>query len=189
MLSRTHRSITSGTLSAIPQLHRTSLCPASVIHQFQPNPSLILVSSSSPRSCRPTYSLRRNFHSTHSAHKGITPHSSDPTPPNPQPSNGATGAIHDPSPLTDSQYHEHSEHYLNILMAELERVQEEGSEVEAEYSVCSHQSSAEIQPNNPIIPSLSVTVDAPHFTTSKLIIVHYRLAYSALSLLGLGLTC
>jgi frataxin len=105
-----------------------------VINQFQPKPSLILVSSSSPQSCRPAYSLRRNFHSTHKAHKGITPHSSDPTPPNPQPSNGATGAIHDPSPLTDSQYHEHSEHYLNILMAELERVQEEGSEVEAEYS-------------------------------------------------------
>lgn len=142
MLSRTHRSISSGALSAIPQLHRTSFCPASVINQFQPKPSLILVSSSSPQSCRPAYSLRRNFHSTHKAHKGITPHSSDPTPPNPQPSNGATGAIHDPSPLMDSQYHEHSEHYLNILMAELERVQEEGSEVEAEYSVCSHQSTS-----------------------------------------------
>jgi frataxin len=139
MLSRTHRSITSGALPAIPHLYRTPFCPASQIYQFQPKPSLILGSPLSPQSSRPTYSLQRNFHSTRSARKGITPHSSDPAPPNPQSSNGAIHAT-DPSPLTDPQYHEHSEHYLNVLMAELERVQEGGSEVEAEYSVCSHKS-------------------------------------------------
>lgn len=173
MLSRTHRSITSGALPAIPHLYRTPFCPTSQIYQFQPKPSLILGSPLSPQSSRPTYSLQRNFHSTRLARKGITPHSSDPAPPNPQSSNGAIHAT-DPSPLTDPQYHEHSEHYLNILMAELERVQEAGSEVEAEYSVCSHkapgqQSSAEIQSSNPFILSLSVTTDVPHFTTSKLI--------------------
>lgn len=31
---------------------------------------------------------------------------------------------------------EYSEHYFNVLLGELEKSQEEGSDVEAEYSVC-----------------------------------------------------
>jgi hypothetical protein len=38
--------------------------------------------------------------------------------------------------LTAEEYYEYSEHYFNVLLAELEKSQEEGSDVEAEYSVC-----------------------------------------------------
>ncbi|EED24459.1 mitochondrial chaperone Frataxin, putative [Talaromyces stipitatus ATCC 10500] len=81
---------------------------------------------------------RRNFLSTPAIRKGITPDSSDPIAPNPQSNNAATAAgsdhVVEATPLSDRDYHEVSEHYLNVLLGELERVQEEGSEIEAEYS-------------------------------------------------------
>jgi frataxin len=81
--------------------------------------------------------FRRSFHTTSAVRKGITPESSDPAPPNPQSSHTAGGAVYvsEPSPLTDTEYYEFSEHYFNVLLGELERVQEEGSDLEAEYSV------------------------------------------------------
>lgn len=86
-------------------------------------------------------SQRRTFLSTPAIHKGITPESSDPKAPNPQSNNAAAaaGAAHviEATPLSDKNYHEVSEHYLNVLLGELERSQEDGSEIEAEYSVCS----------------------------------------------------
>lgn len=41
----------------------------------------------------------------------------------------------DPSPLSDSEYHEYAEHFFEELLTELERIQEEGSDIESEYSV------------------------------------------------------
>lgn len=83
---------------------------------------------------------RRTFLSTPTIRKGITPGSPDPTAPNPQSNNAAVaaGATHvtEATPLSDKDYHEVSEHYLNVLLGEVERVQEDGSEIEAEYSVC-----------------------------------------------------
>lgn len=82
---------------------------------------------------------RSFFHTTPAIHKGITPESADPKAPNPQPNNtaAAAGAAHviEATQLSDQHYHEVSEIYLNELLAEVERVQEEGSEMEAEYSV------------------------------------------------------
>lgn len=40
----------------------------------------------------------------------------------------------DPSPLSDSEYHEYAEHFFEELLTELERIQEEGSDIESEYS-------------------------------------------------------
>jgi frataxin len=79
----------------------------------------------------------RSFHPTPASRKGIQPDSSDPEPSKPQAPNVAGAAVHvtDPTPLTDEQYHEYSEHYLNVLLGELEQMQEDGSDVEAEYSV------------------------------------------------------
>ncbi|QKX55655.1 uncharacterized protein TRUGW13939_02752 [Talaromyces rugulosus] len=81
---------------------------------------------------------QRSFHTTPAIHKGITPESADPQAPNPQPNNAAAaaGASHviEATPLSDQNYHEVSEIYLDELLAEVERVQEEGSDVEAEYS-------------------------------------------------------
>lgn len=38
--------------------------------------------------------------------------------------------------MSPEEYYEFSEHYFNVLLGELEKAQEEGSDVEAEYSVC-----------------------------------------------------
>ena len=78
----------------------------------------------------------RTFCSSQVFRKGLSPHSAEPPPPNPEPHVvSRTGQVLEATNLTDGEYHNVSEHYLNILMAELERVQEEGSEIEAEYSV------------------------------------------------------
>ncbi|KAA8648775.1 hypothetical protein EYZ11_004905 [Aspergillus tanneri] len=80
--------------------------------------------------------IHRGFHETSPIRKGLYPDSSDPPAPSPQSNNVAGAAAHvtEPSPLTDAQYHEYAEHYLNVLQTELENAQEEGSDMEAEYS-------------------------------------------------------
>ncbi|KAJ5230510.1 hypothetical protein N7489_011218 [Penicillium chrysogenum] len=59
-----------------------------------------------------------------------------PPAPNPQSGSVAGAATHitEPSPLTPEEYYEYSEHYFNVLQSELEKAQEEGSDIEAEYS-------------------------------------------------------
>lgn len=86
--------------------------------------------------CQPR-SFRQGFHSSPAVRKGIYPESPDPPSPKSQPVAGAATHITDPTPLTDQQYYEYSEHFLNVLMGEVEKTAEEGSELEAEYSVCS----------------------------------------------------
>ncbi|CDM36481.1 hypothetical protein DTO013E5_6906 [Penicillium roqueforti] len=77
----------------------------------------------------------RSFQSSLANRKGIHPESANPPAPNPQPGvAGAASHITEPSPLTPEEYYEYSEHYFNVLQSELERLQEEGSDVEAEYS-------------------------------------------------------
>ena len=82
----------------------------------------------------------RSFHSATARAKGLQPDSEDPRPPNTQSSSVAGAAAHvtEPSPLTEEEYRDYSEHYFNVLIAELEKAQEEGSDVEAEYSVSSY---------------------------------------------------
>ncbi|RAL09738.1 frataxin family protein [Aspergillus homomorphus CBS 101889] len=93
-----------------------------------------LPSQSTPST--PRSSLLRSFHSSPATRKGIFPDSADPAAPNPQSHNVAGAAAHvsEPSPLTDGQYHDYAEHYLNTVVEEVENRQEEGSEIEAEYS-------------------------------------------------------
>ncbi|KAJ5762450.1 uncharacterized protein N7511_005832 [Penicillium nucicola] len=78
----------------------------------------------------------RSFQSSPAIFKGIHPESQDPPAPNPQsaPIAGAAAHVTEPSPLSAEEYYEYSEHYFNVLLAELEKTQEEGSDVEAEYS-------------------------------------------------------
>ena len=87
---------------------------------------------------RPSVSqFTRSFQSSPAIRKGIHPESANPPAPNPQsaPVAGGAGHITEPSPLTPEEYYEYSEHYFNVLLAQLETAQEEGSDVEAEYSV------------------------------------------------------
>ncbi|KAJ5169377.1 Frataxin [Penicillium coprophilum] len=93
-----------------------------------------------PRACaiRPSSASQftRSFQSSPVIRKGIHPESADPPAPNPQPGSVAGAATHvtEPSPLTPEEYYEYSEHYFNVLQSHLEKAQEEGSDVEAEYS-------------------------------------------------------
>lgn len=79
----------------------------------------------------------RGFHSTPAICKGIQPDSSDPHPPHPQSSNpgGAPSHVSEPSPLSKQRYHEYAEHYLNVVLTEIEDLPEDGPEMEAEYHV------------------------------------------------------
>ncbi|RHZ50066.1 frataxin family protein [Aspergillus thermomutatus] len=127
MLSRISRSALS---SATRSSFRVSRIPATAPAAIHLQPRSNSVSSSSQAS-------RRGFQSTSCIRKGIFPDSSDPPAPNPQSNNlaGASTHVTEPSPLTDSQYHEYAEHYLNVIQNEVEKAQEEGSDIEAEYSV------------------------------------------------------
>lgn len=80
---------------------------------------------------------QRSFCSSPASFKGITPGSSDPAPPNPEPNYIGVKQVTEASYISEPEYRDRSEEYINALMAEIERTQEEqGSEVEAEYSVC-----------------------------------------------------
>ncbi|EAU35815.1 hypothetical protein ATEG_04013 [Aspergillus terreus NIH2624] len=115
---------------ALPSALRPSLrvgrisAPAAIHHQQPTCPARL------PRASQ------RGFSITSSVRKGIFPDSSDPPAPHPQSHNVAGAATHvtEPSPLTDQEYHEYAEHYLNVLQTEVERAQEDGSDMEAEYS-------------------------------------------------------
>ena len=121
MLSRFPRALPA----AIRPTLRVGRISTPVASHFQPQANL------------PPRSSRRGFRCTPAARKGIFPDSSDPPAPNPQSNNvaGAAGHVTEPSPLTDGEYHEYAEHYLNVLQSEIEKVQEEGADIEAEYSV------------------------------------------------------
>ncbi|KAJ5101639.1 hypothetical protein NUU61_003861 [Penicillium alfredii] len=90
-----------------------------------PAASALLPRSRTVRSSLPP---ARSFHASPATAKGITPGSEDPPAPNPQsaPVAGAATHVTEPSPLTPEQYYEYSEHYFNVLLGELEKVQEEG---------------------------------------------------------------
>lgn len=91
------------------------------------------------RAIRPTVFRsipQRSFCSSPASFKGITPGSSDPAPPNPEPNYIGVKQVTEASYISEPEYRDRSEEYINALMAEIERTQEEqGSEVEAEYSV------------------------------------------------------
>ncbi|KAL2215924.1 Frataxin-like domain-containing protein [Thermoascus aurantiacus ATCC 26904] len=123
MLSRTPRAVLSSSALRLGRL-QVAATPAAL--QFQSRQSLVFSSSQ----CRSREIPRRSFHATPSANL------SDPNPPKPQSQNIAGGATHvtEPTPLTNQQYHEYADYYLNYLLSELEKAQEEGSDIEAEYS-------------------------------------------------------
>ncbi|KAJ5720778.1 Frataxin [Penicillium malachiteum] len=80
--------------------------------------------------------LSRSFYASATRAKGLQPDTEDPRPPtNATSVAGAASHVTEPSPLTTEEYHDYSEHYFNVLIAELEKMQEEqGSDIEAEYS-------------------------------------------------------
>ncbi|KAJ5273386.1 Frataxin [Penicillium angulare] len=77
---------------------------------------------------------RRSLHASAARAKGLQPDSEDPNPPKTQPHAGGAAHVTEPSDLTPEEYYDYSEHYFNVLIQELEKTQEEGSDIEAEYS-------------------------------------------------------
>ncbi|KUI67547.1 hypothetical protein VM1G_03611 [Cytospora mali] len=78
----------------------------------------------------PVAARSRFLSTTSSRHKGILPDSDDPTPPNVQ--------DHDikpvPAELTDGEYHELADEYLEVVLAQLESIADKNESVEVEYS-------------------------------------------------------
>lgn len=77
------------------------------------------------------FAARSRFLSTTtSRHKGILPDSSDPSPPNVQ--DNTPKPV--PAELTDGEYHELADEYLEVVLAQVEALAEKNEAVEVEYS-------------------------------------------------------
>lgn len=89
--------------------------------------------------CRDTYQSPRyirSFSSTFKAHKGISPESDDPKPREPLATPQGSAA---PAELTNEEYHQLSDEYMDAIEAKLEELQEEREDVDLEYSVCASE--------------------------------------------------
>ncbi|KAL1860340.1 Mitochondrial matrix iron chaperone [Diaporthe australafricana] len=78
----------------------------------------------------PSLTWSRFLSNTHTPKKGILPDSDDPTPPNVQ----DDGVKATPAELTDGEYHEVSDAYLEVIVAELEGLADKNDAIEVEYS-------------------------------------------------------
>ncbi|QSS64410.1 mitochondrial iron uptake protein, partial [Histoplasma capsulatum] len=138
MLPRTSRATSSLLRTPAATIALTPL--SAIVASVTPRTQLRSSNSRRLQHESPARAYYRQLHTTPSLRKGITPHSSNPTPPNPESSNSniAGGANHvtQPTPLTEEQYREYVEDYFNVLLTKVEQMQENGSDVEAEYSVC-----------------------------------------------------
>ncbi len=98
--------------------------------------------------------------------KGLQPDSSDPEPPKTEPSHD-TDVNAGPAQISDAEYHEIADQYLNTLVLALEELAEKKSDgVEAEFSVCTnslflHTITTNIQSNtnfaSKVMPSNNLT--------------------------------
>jgi len=78
-------------------------------------------------------SAARQFSTTPTTFKGLAPDSSDPEPPKTEP-HANTGSA---AQISDAEYHEIADQYLDNLVLKLEELGEKASEgLEAEFSVC-----------------------------------------------------
>ncbi|EDN10304.1 predicted protein [Histoplasma mississippiense (nom. inval.)] len=136
MLPRTSRATSSLLRTPAATIALTPL--SAIVASVTPRTQLRSSNSRRLQHESPARAYYRQLHTTPSLRKGITPHSSNPTPPNPESSNSniAGGANHvtQPTPLTEEQYREYVEDYFNVLLTKVEQMQENGSDVEAEYS-------------------------------------------------------
>ncbi|KKY34640.1 putative mitochondrial iron uptake protein [Diaporthe ampelina] len=83
------------------------------------------------RALLPSFTSKSSFLSTTaSQNRGILPDSDNPTPPNVQ----DDGIKATPADLTDAEYHEVSDTYLEIILSELETLADKNESIEVEYS-------------------------------------------------------
>jgi len=79
----------------------------------------------------PSSFMIRQFSATATALKGISPESADPRPKEPE----DVAQIVNPTEITDVQYHELSDKYMDNIISKLEELQEEREDVDVEFSV------------------------------------------------------
>jgi len=103
----------------------------------------------------PIASIRacRLFSTTPAASKGISPESEDPQPKAPESSNNAA----QPAELTNEEYNELADAYMDAMVERMEQLQEESDEVDVEYSVSSPPSSLVATGYSPWIKTNSYT--------------------------------
>jgi frataxin len=75
---------------------------------------------------------QRHLSTTQYRSRGLSPDSTDPKPPNPESSPSLAA---EPASLSDSEYHEIADQYLNNLVLALEEKAESSEGLEVEYSV------------------------------------------------------
>lgn len=76
---------------------------------------------------------RRSFGTTRTCYKGLTPETDNPQPKVAEPNTTASSVS--PIELSEAEYHELSDSYLNTLVEQLEELQEAREDVDVEYSV------------------------------------------------------
>lgn len=95
-----------------------------------------------------TMTESRFLSTTASQKRGILPDSDDPAPPNVQ--DDGVKAV--PADLTDAEYHDVSDQYLEVILSELETLADKNESIEVEYSVrttLSRSFSKQLCPNIP----------------------------------------
>lgn len=145
-------------ISSLPRLALRSITrPQSPFPRQQYIRSLFrpTTTTTSSRIARPLL-ISRPLSSSSTQYKGLSPESSDPAPPNTEPT-AEDQASASPADLSDSQYHEIADEYLNNLVLALEEKAETSSDIEVEYSV-------RFPPSPPPfpLPSTSLSPPLPH---------------------------
>jgi frataxin len=100
---------------------------------------------------------RPSFSTTAHTRKGLQPDSADPAPPKTEPH--VSSSTQEPAQLTDEQFHEKAEDYLERLVLALEEMVEEATDLEVEYSVRS--------PSTPSHSTSSHPLPSPHQTQTN----------------------
>ncbi|KAL4738303.1 Frataxin-like domain-containing protein [Aspergillus similis] len=119
LTGRATRALLSSFPSALGLRRLAVAAPAASTFRF-PSPTKLAAKLPHPK----------GFHSTPIIQKGITPGSPDPPAPQPE----SSVRVSEPSPLSNHQYHEYSDHYLHVVQARIEEMEEDRSDLETDLS-------------------------------------------------------
>jgi frataxin len=119
----------------VSQALRTSLRRATIkppARSTAPFTQTVILARSS-QSTRPTI---RFFSSSAATLTRVTPRPEGSSPDSSKKLHAGAEHVVEPASITDAQYHELADTYIDRLVEKLERIQEDREEVEVEYSVC-----------------------------------------------------
>lgn len=124
---------TSSPTATLPALSSSSSSQARTLYS---SPQSAPRRTSSPYSTLQHQHQQRSFNTTRSARKGLQPDSAEPAPPTPEP-NTSSSTIPTAAQISDSEYHEIADQYLDRLVFAAEELSESSDNgIDVEYSVC-----------------------------------------------------